>query len=156
VAQQLGFVPWTEKEMRALDEELGQFADLDLVIFAEHKAGRSASPAAMPDLNQVLIKMNGRLFPFGFLKYLIGRRKITGVRAMVFGVVPEFMHTGPGLSPLRRVREGHRRQRLPLVRAVVAARDNQAINSFAARSAQASTASTGSTRSPSRARSVTA
>jgi GNAT superfamily N-acetyltransferase len=89
-----GFVPWTDAEMRHMAKNLAQFADLELVIFAEH-AGRTVGFAcALPDFNQVFIKMNGRLFPFGLLKFLLGRGKITGVRALVFGVVPEFMHTG--------------------------------------------------------------
>jgi len=89
-----GFVPWTENEMRHMTKNLARFADLDLVLFAEHKGRTVGFAGALPDLNQVLIKMNGRLFPFGLVKYLAGRRKISGVRAMVFGVVPEFMHTG--------------------------------------------------------------
>ena len=89
-----GFVPWTDREMEHMVKNLGQFADLDLVIFAEHEGRVAGFAGAFPDFNQVLIKMNGRLFPFGFLKFLAGRRKITGVRAMVFGVMPEYMHTG--------------------------------------------------------------
>jgi GNAT superfamily N-acetyltransferase len=89
-----GFVPWTDREMEHMVKNLGQFADLDLVLFAEREGRVVGFSGAFPDFNQVFIKMNGRLFPFGFLKFLIGRRKITGVRAMVFGVVPEYMHTG--------------------------------------------------------------
>ena len=89
-----GFVPWTEAEMRHMAKTLAQFADLDLCLFAEH-AGRTVGFAfALPDFNQVFIKMNGRLLPFGLFKFLAGRKKITGVRALVFGVVPEVMHTG--------------------------------------------------------------
>jgi GNAT superfamily N-acetyltransferase len=89
-----GFVPWTDSEMKHMAKNLAQFADLDLVFFAEHKGRTVGFASALPDFNQVFIKMNGRLFPFGILKFLVGRRKITGVRAIVFGVVPEFMHTG--------------------------------------------------------------
>lgn len=89
-----GFVPWTDSEMKHMAKNLAQFADLDLVFFAEHKGRTVGFACALPDFNQVFIKMNGRLFPFGILKFLAGRRKITGVRAIVFGVVPEFMHTG--------------------------------------------------------------
>jgi GNAT superfamily N-acetyltransferase len=89
-----GFVPWTDSEMKHMAKNLAQFADLDLVFFAEHKGRTVGFAAALPDFNQVFRKMNGRLFPFGILKFLAGRRKINGVRAIVFGVVPEFMHTG--------------------------------------------------------------
>ncbi len=33
----------------------------------------------LPDINQVLAKMNGRLLPFGWLKFLLGKRKIDRV-----------------------------------------------------------------------------
>jgi GNAT superfamily N-acetyltransferase len=89
-----GFVPWTDNEMKHMAKNLGQFADLDLVIFAEHEGRTVGFAFALPDFNQVFIKMNGRLLPFGIFKFLFGRRKITGVRALVFGVIPEFMHTG--------------------------------------------------------------
>jgi GNAT superfamily N-acetyltransferase len=89
-----GFVPWTDNEMKHMVNNLARFADLDLVIFAEHQGRTVGFAFALPDFNQVFIKMNGRLFPFGIFKFLAGKRKITGVRALVFGVVPEFMHTG--------------------------------------------------------------
>jgi len=89
-----GFVPWTENEMMHMVKNLAQFADLDLVKFAEHDGRTVGFAFALPDFNQLFIKMNGRLFPFGVIKFLIGRRKIKGVRALVFGVIPEFMHTG--------------------------------------------------------------
>jgi GNAT superfamily N-acetyltransferase len=89
-----GFVPWTDSEMRHMAKNLAQFADLDLVLFAEHEGRTVGFAAALPDFNQVFIRMNGRLLPFGIFKFLAGRRKIKGVRALVFGVVPEYMHTG--------------------------------------------------------------
>jgi GNAT superfamily N-acetyltransferase len=89
-----GFVPWTEKEMAHMAENLAWFADLDIVLFAEHEGRPVGFAFGFPNLNEVLIKMNGRVFPFGFIRYLAGRRRIKSCRAVVFGVVPEFMHTG--------------------------------------------------------------
>lgn len=127
-----GFVPWTEREMRHMTKNLAQFADLDLVIFAEHKGRTVGFAGAMPDLNQVLIKMNGRLFPFGLLKYLTGRRKITGVRAMVFGVVPEFMHTGLAYLLYDEFEKAIIAKGYHWCELSWQLEDNQAINSFAA------------------------
>jgi GNAT superfamily N-acetyltransferase len=89
-----GFVPWTEKEMEHVAENLAWFADLDIVLFAENKGRPVGFAFGFPNLNEALIKMNGRLFPLGFIRYLAGRRRIKSCRAVVFGVVPEFMHTG--------------------------------------------------------------
>ncbi len=38
---------------------------------------------ALPDYNQVLKRMKGRIFPIGWAKFLYYKHKITGVRAMV-------------------------------------------------------------------------
>ena len=91
-ANNWGFVPWTDEEMAHMARDIAQFADMDLVLIAERE-GRPVG-FGMPNLNEILIKMNGRLLPFGLLKLLRGRRKIEGVRALVFGVIPEYMHTG--------------------------------------------------------------
>lgn len=50
--------------------------------------------AAFPDYNQVLKKMHGRLFPLGWLKYLLGKKKINGARCNMQFVVPEYQLKG--------------------------------------------------------------
>lgn len=89
-----GFVPWTPEEVRHMALNLARFADLDLVVLAERDGRTVGFALGLPNLNEVLIRMNGRLFPFGLFKYLAGRRSIRGVRAVVFGVQPEYLHTG--------------------------------------------------------------
>jgi GNAT superfamily N-acetyltransferase len=89
-----GFVRWTEDEIRHMARDLVQFADLDLVLLAERDGQAVGFAFGLPNLNEVLIRMNGRLFPFGFFKFLAGKKRIRGVRALVFGVIPEYLHTG--------------------------------------------------------------
>jgi len=127
-----GFVPWTDREMKHMAKNLAQFADLDLVFFAEHKGRTVGFAAALPDFNQVFRKMNGRLFPFGILKFLAGRRKITGVRAIVFGVVPEFMHTGLAYLLYDEFEKAIIRKGYHWCELSWQLEDNQAINHFAA------------------------
>jgi len=49
---------------------------------------------AVPDYNQVLKKMKGRILPIGWLKYLLGKSKIHGGRCSMQFVVPEYQHKG--------------------------------------------------------------
>jgi hypothetical protein len=49
---------------------------------------------ALPDLNQVLVHLNGRLFPFGIFKALWYRRRITQTCVVVLGVVKEYRKLG--------------------------------------------------------------
>jgi hypothetical protein len=89
-----GFVPWTENEMKHMVKRLKQVADPDFVIIAEDKGDPVGFGFGLPDYNQILIKMNGRLFPFGFVRFLTGRKKIRGMRMLVFGVIKEYQQTG--------------------------------------------------------------
>jgi hypothetical protein len=52
----------------------------------------------LPDYNQALRHINGRLFPFGLLKLLWYRRKIDAARTLTLGVKPE--QRGSGLDAL--------------------------------------------------------
>lgn len=93
-AKNWGFVPWTENEMKFMAERLKNFADPQLVIFALHDGKEVGFAFGLPNYNEILKELNGRLFPFGLFKLLLKRKKIKGMRAVVFGVVPEVQHTG--------------------------------------------------------------
>jgi len=91
-----GFVPWTEHELDHLAENLKLMADWDIVILAEDRGKPVGFAFGLPNYNEVFIKMNGRLLPFGLLKlfYYKRMRKITGIRAVVFGILKEYRMTG--------------------------------------------------------------
>jgi len=89
-----GFVPWTENEMDHMAKKLKTFSDPDIVVIAEFKGKPVGFAFALPNYNEVLIKLNGRLTPLAILKFLIYRRKIESVRAVVFGIVKEYRQTG--------------------------------------------------------------
>jgi hypothetical protein len=48
----------------------------------------------VPDINQALKKINGRLFPFGIFKLLYHARKINRLRVIIMGVIKEYRHKG--------------------------------------------------------------
>ena len=89
-----GFVPWTEHEMDHMVRKLKQVADPRLVIIAEDKDRPVGFAFALPNWNEVLIKLNGRLFPFGIFKFMFYKKRIKGVRALVFGILGEYQKTG--------------------------------------------------------------
>jgi hypothetical protein len=89
-----GFVPWTEHELDHMAAQLKQLADWDIVILAEHQGKPVGFAFGLPNYNEALIKMNGRLLPFGLLKLLYYKRKIKGIRAVVFGILKEYRMTG--------------------------------------------------------------
>ncbi len=89
-----GFVPWTDHELDHMAVQLKQLADWDIVILAEHQGKPVGFAFGLPNYNEALIKMNGRLLTFGLLKLLYYKRKITGMRAVVFGILKEYRMTG--------------------------------------------------------------
>jgi len=93
-AKNWGFVPWTDNEMKFMGKTLKSFADPELVIFAMHGGQEAGFAFGLPNYNEITGSLNGRLFPFGVFKLLLGKKKIKGIRAMVFGVLPNYQRTG--------------------------------------------------------------
>ena len=89
-----GFVPVTEEEAAFQAKNLNQVIDENWCFIAERDAETLGAAFTLPDLNQVTKKMNGRLLPLGWLKFLLGKRRIDRVRVFALGVKPEYQHTG--------------------------------------------------------------
>jgi GNAT superfamily N-acetyltransferase len=89
-----GFVPLTDEEMDDVYKKLVKFYEPELVLIAEVAGKPVGVGISVPDINEVLIKMNGRLFPFGILKFFWYKRKIITVRSMIFGLLKEYRKTG--------------------------------------------------------------
>ena len=102
-----GFVPMTDDEFRYLAKNLKAVVDRDFVYVAEYNGKPVAFSLALPDYNQVFIKMNGKLFPFGVFKLLSGRKKINAIRLITLGVIPEFQKKGTeAVFILNTIKEG--------------------------------------------------
>lgn len=90
-----GFVPMTDAEFHKLAKDLKLIVDPDLLWFAENDDGTPVGfSLALPDFNQALAKINGRLFPFGLFKLLYYKNRIDGVRVLTMGVIPEYRRRG--------------------------------------------------------------
>ncbi len=89
-----GFVPMTDDEMDLTAENIKQIAIPELVLFAEIKGKPVGVSVTVPDFNQVLKKLNGKLGLIGILKFLYYKRKIDGVRSILGGVKKEYRNSG--------------------------------------------------------------
>ena len=104
--QNWGFVPPTDAEMKQLATDLKPIIDPDLVLFAEAAGRTVACVVVLPDVNQVLKRMHGKLFPFGLLHFLNRKKIINRSRLVLLGVIPEYRNLG--LYPLM-ISEIHQR-----------------------------------------------
>ena len=89
-----GFVPMTDDEMNLAAKKLKQFADPDLVLFAEIDGEAVGVTVTVPDINQVLKRLNGKLGLIEMLKFVYYKKKIKGVRSLIGGVKKEFRESG--------------------------------------------------------------
>jgi GNAT superfamily N-acetyltransferase len=89
-----GYSPLTEAEIAHAAKTLKPILDEHWMMFAE-KDGESIGVAVtVPDFNQVLHRLDGRLLPFGWVKALRARKRIDRVRVGFLGVKPEWQHAG--------------------------------------------------------------
>ena len=84
--------------------------DRDWFMIAENDGETVAVAITIPDINQVLKRMGGRLLPFGWWHYLSRGRIIDRVRIGFLGVLPEYQHTGVAAALYMRALR-HRRAR---------------------------------------------
>jgi hypothetical protein len=93
-ADNWGFVPPTDAEVEFHAKLLKQVLDENWGYIAE-KDGETVGVAfTLPDINQVLAKMGGRLLPLGWLRFLRGKPKIDRVRVFALGVKNAYRHSG--------------------------------------------------------------
>ena len=90
-----GFVPLTEAEIDDYARRLRPLLDPSWAMLAETRAGETVGAAlTLPDYNQVLRRVGGRMLPLGWARALAARRRIDAVRVLALGVRPEYQHTG--------------------------------------------------------------
>jgi GNAT superfamily N-acetyltransferase len=90
-----GFVPLRVEEMVHSAKESRPVLHSDWLMVAEDRAGEIVAFALTAlDVNQVFRKLNGRLLPFGWARFLWGMRRVSRVRVGFLGVRPEMQHTG--------------------------------------------------------------
>jgi GNAT superfamily N-acetyltransferase len=89
-----GFVPMTKAEVDGLARQLRWVGNPNLCLIADINGEAVGFALALPDYNQALRYLNGRLFPFGLFKLLWYQRKINAARLLTLGLKPGFRHLG--------------------------------------------------------------
>jgi hypothetical protein len=63
-----GFVPWTQEEMTALGNNLKMLVTGDYIAIAEYRGEPVAMAVSLPNINDWISGLDGRLMPFGWVK----------------------------------------------------------------------------------------
>jgi GNAT superfamily N-acetyltransferase len=107
-----GFVPLTDRELEHYAKELRPILDEDFATVAEKDGEVVGVSLTLPDYNQVLARLNGRLLPLGWLAALLARRHINQIRVFALGVKPAYQHTGTAAGLYRDVWDACIRRRM--------------------------------------------
>lgn len=89
-----GFTPLQPREARHIADELRFVIVPQFALFAEMEGKPIGAVLALLDYNQILRTLNGRLFPFGFVRLLLGRKHITAARCMAMTMAPGYQNAG--------------------------------------------------------------
>ena len=89
-----GFVPYSKEDLDHYAQEMQLVFDRDWFMVAEEGDRTVGVAITVPDVNQVLKLMGGRLLPLGWLKFLLKKRYIDRCRVGFLGVQPAYQHTG--------------------------------------------------------------
>jgi GNAT superfamily N-acetyltransferase len=83
-----GFVPFTDTEIRYAGKKFKPIVHNDLIMVAEYDGEPVAFMMTLPDLNEAIKPMGGKLFPFNFIKLLLWLRKprVRTMRVPLMGV----------------------------------------------------------------------
>ncbi len=94
-AENLGFVPTTEAEFEYLAKDLKMILNPDYCLLAEKDNKIVGFILAIPDINQILIKIKkGRLLPTGIFKLLFLKKNIDMLRILTLGVIDGYRKMG--------------------------------------------------------------
>jgi GNAT superfamily N-acetyltransferase len=92
-----GFVPLSDREVRHIAASLKHLIVPELALVAEVDGKPIGSVICLLDYNERIKKIDGKLFPFGFLRLLWNKKGIKRMRAISTNVVPEYQAWGIGL-----------------------------------------------------------
>jgi len=89
-----GFVPITEAEVRFQAKNLKPVLDENWAMIAEKDGEIVGAALTLPDVDQALKRMKGRVLPLGWMHFLRRKRYIDRLRVFALGVLPEHQHLG--------------------------------------------------------------
>ena len=100
---QWGFVPLSEAELEHQAAGLKFLIAPEMTTIAEDETGPVGVVFGLLDYNPLVKEIDGKLFPFGFLKLLRKRKDLSRVRLISTNVLPKYQRWGLGLVLMSRL-----------------------------------------------------
>ncbi|MDW7681016.1 MAG: hypothetical protein SCK70_10650 [bacterium] len=100
-----GYYPVDEAEAEQMANDLKMIIHPELVLIAEIAGQPIGYVITLPDVNEILKTMNGRLFPFGIIKLWRGIKKLNRYRIWAMGLLKPYQNKGISVLLFRRLQE---------------------------------------------------
>src|SRR5262245_2348279 len=98
-----GFVPLSEAEIKHMAASMKHLIAPEMTTVAEIDGRPVGAQFGLLDYNPRIKKIDGRLFPFGFIRLLWNKKAIKRVRLVSTNVIPEYQKWGLGLVIASRI-----------------------------------------------------
>lgn len=127
-----GFRPLDAAEITWRARALRQIIDPRFALFVEARRGDAFEPVAfglaLPNVNEILIRLNGRLTPLAILRLLRGMRRVRSIRLILLGVVAEYRRRGLEAVIIREIHRRAARDGIPRAELSWVLEDNVVMN----------------------------
>ncbi len=100
-----GAQPITQPEFLKYASQYRLFINPELILLAERDGEPLGMMVAIPNVNEIIQRIDGRMFPFGWWRLLRDRKRVTTMRLFLLGVRPSARRFGLPALFIRRYRE---------------------------------------------------
>jgi GNAT superfamily N-acetyltransferase len=100
-----GAQPISQAEFLKYAEQYRLFIDPRLILLAERDGEPLGMMVAIPNVNEIIQRIDGRMWPFGWWRLWRERKRVTTVRLFLLGVRPQARRLGLPVLFMRRYQE---------------------------------------------------
>lgn len=93
-----GFIPMDDEDFAYSAKDMKSMVDPAYIKIAELDGKPVGFSVTFPDFNIATQPMKGRMYPFGWLKFLMAKRTINYARMPLMGVLPEYRKMGVDMA----------------------------------------------------------
>lgn len=100
-----GYYPVDDKEAEQIAADMKMIIQPEVILIAEVEGKPIGYVLTVPDVNDILKYLNGRLLPLGIFRLLRGIKKINRFRVWAMGFLPSYQRKGISVLLFRRLND---------------------------------------------------
>jgi len=97
-----GFIPMDDEDFKFAAKDMKSMVDPAFLLVAEMDGKPIGFSLTIPDFNEALQPLKGKLLPFGWLRFLLNKGKVKTARTLLMGVLPEYRKLGVDVAMVYR------------------------------------------------------